>query len=165
MFDEYQIRRLPERERLDQITQILRNEKDEAIRWDCIWLAGEITDNLDVSDPMFVEIAELLAWVLNNDTNGIVKHEAAFQIAVRNMRSKIPDLVYSALHDRSEITRHESIEGLGLIRAHESRPVLEKLAADPDESEGVRETAAFVLKRLARVKGKVKGKYKVENIY
>jgi hypothetical protein len=37
------------------------------------------------------EIANLMVWVLNNEKNGIVKHEAAFQIGLRNMRDKIPD--------------------------------------------------------------------------
>ena len=116
IFDEYQVRRLPPAERLDKIKQILRSEKDESIRWDGVWLAGEITDGMDTEDPMFAEVADLLAWVLANDVNGIVKHEASFQIAARNMRKKIPNLIHSAIYDGSEITRHESIEALGLIR-------------------------------------------------
>ena len=160
IFDEYQTRRLPFRERLDKVREILRNEKDESIRWDAVWLAGEITDGMDPKEPIFDEVADLLAWVLENDDNGIVKHEAAFQIAARNMRKKIPDLIHSAIYDGSEITRHESIEALGLIRAHESRETLEKLARNQSESVGVRETATFVLKRLARVRGD----YRVETI-
>ncbi|MGA7603094.1 MAG: HEAT repeat domain-containing protein [Nitrososphaeraceae archaeon] len=160
IFDEYQVRRLPPRERLDKIKQILRSEKDESIRWDGVWLAGEITDGMDTEDPMFAEVADLLAWVLANDVNGIVKHEASFQIAARNMRKKIPNLIHSAIYDGSEITRHESIEALGLIRAHESRETLEMLARNQSETDGVRETATFVLKRLDRVKGD----YKVETI-
>ena len=160
IFDEYQTRRLPFRERLDKVREILRNEKDESIRWDAVWLSGEITDGMDPKEPIFDEVADLLAWVLENDDNGIVKHEAAFQIAARNMRKKIPDLIHSAIYDGSEITRHESIEALGLIRAHESRETLEKLARSQSESDGVRETATFVLKRLDRVRGD----YKVETI-
>ena len=160
IFDEYQTRRLPFRERLDKVREILRNEKDESIRWDAVWLSGEITDGMDPKEPIFDEVADLLAWVLENDDNGIVKHEAAFQIAARNMRKKIPDLIHSAIYDGSEITRHESIEALGLIRAHESRETLEKLARNQSESVGVRETATFVLKRLARVRGD----YRVETI-
>lgn len=160
IFDEYQTRRLPFRERLDKVKQILSTEKDESIRWDAVWLAGEITDGMNPKEPIFDEVADLLAWVLANDVNGIVKHEAAFQLAARNMRKKIPDLIHSAIYDGSEITRHESIEALGLIRAHESRETLEKLARSQSESDGVRETAAFVLKRLDRVRGD----YKVETI-
>ena len=160
IFDEYQTRRLPFRERLDKVKQILSTEKDESIRWDAVWLAGEITDGMNPKEPIFDEVADLLAWVLANDVNGIVKHEAAFQLAARNMRKKIPDLIHSAIYDGSEITRHESIEALGLIRAHESRETLEKLARNQSESVGVRETATFVLKRLARVRGD----YRVETI-
>ena len=158
IFDEYQVRRLPPRERLDKIKQILRSEKDESIRWDGVWLAGEITDGMDTKDPMFAEVADLLAWVLHNDPNTIVKHEAAFQIGARNMRNKIPDLVNAALYDESELVRHESIEGLGLIRDQGCNEALRSMLEDPSET--VRETAAFVLKRLARVRGD----YKVENI-
>ena len=160
IFDEYQTRRLPFGERLDKVKQILSTEKDESIRWDAVWLAGEITDGMNPKEPIFDEVADLLAWVLANDVNGIVKHEAAFQLAARNMRKKIPDLIHSAVYDGSEITRHESIEALGLIRAHESRETLEKLARSQSESDGVRETATFVLKRLDRVRGD----YKVETI-
>jgi HEAT repeat protein len=160
IFDEYETRRMPLRERLDKVTQILRNEKDESIRWDAVWLAGEITEAVEKEDPILSEIADLMVWVLRNDDNGIVKHEAAFQIGVRNMRTKIPDLLYSAMNDKSEIARHESIEALGLMRAHEAAEKLEEMTTSP--SDAVRETAIFVLKRLARLKNR--GEYKVENI-
>jgi HEAT repeat protein len=160
IFDEYETRRMPLRQRLDKVTQILRNERDESIRWDAVWLAGEITEAVEKENPMLSEIADLMAWVLRNDDNGIVKHEAAFQIGVRNMRTKIPDLLYSAMNDKSEIARHESIEALGLMRAHEATEKLIEMATS--SSDAVRETAIFVLKRLARLKNK--GEYKVENI-
>lgn len=163
IFDEYDMRKLPPRKRLDKIMQVLKNERDESIRWDCIWLAGEITEELinRDDDPIFDEIADLMVWVLWNDDNGIVKHEAAFQIAVRNMRAKIPELMNSAQNDKSELVRHEATEGLGLIRAQESKEMLQKMAWQ-DPSPAVRETAVFVLKRLDRLKNS--GDYKVESI-
>lgn len=160
IFDEYETRKMPLRERLDKVTQILRTERDESIRWDAVWLAGEITEAVEKEDPIISEIADLMVWVLRNDDNGIVKHEAAFQIGVRNMRTKIPDLLYSAMNDKSEIARHESIEALGLMRAHEATEKLKEMTTSP--SDAVRETAIFVLKRLARLKNR--GEYKVENI-
>ena len=145
IFDEYDMRKLPPRERLDKIIQILRNERDESIRWDSIWLAGEITEMIDIDDPIFGEIADLMVWVLLNDDNGIVKHEAAFQIGVRNMKDKIPYLINSALNDKNELVRHEAIEALGLIRAHGCKETLRKMLEDP--SDAVRETAVFCTKK------------------
>ncbi|HEU4483133.1 MAG TPA: hypothetical protein VFR65_08770, partial [Nitrososphaeraceae archaeon] len=60
IFDEYDMRKLPPRMRLDKIIQILRNERDESIRWDSVWLAGEITEVIDKDDPIFAEIADLM---------------------------------------------------------------------------------------------------------
>ncbi len=160
IFDEYDMRKLPPRERLDKITHILRNERDESIRWDSVWLAGEITEMINIGDPIFAEIADLMVWVLLNDDNGIVKHEAAFQIGVRNMRDKIPSLINSALNDKNVLVRHEAIEALGLMRAHECKDTLRNMLDDP--SDAVRETAVFVLKRLDRLTNR--GSYKVEAI-
>jgi HEAT repeat protein len=160
IFDEYDMRKLPTRERLDKIIQILRNERDESIRWDSIWLAGEITEGIDKDDPLFAEIADLMVWVLLNDDNGIVKHEAAFQIGLRNMKAKIPYLINSALNDKKELVRHEAIEALGLMRAHGCKETLRNMLEDP--SDAVRETAIFVLKRLDRLTNR--GDYKGEAI-
>jgi HEAT repeat protein len=160
IFDEYDMRELPPRMRLDKIIQILKNERDESIRWDSVWLAAEITEGIDKDDPIFAEIADLMVWVLLNDDNGIVKHEAAFQIGLRNMKSKIPDLINSILNDKKELVRHEAIEALGLMRAHECKETLRKMLEDP--SDAVRETAVFVLKRLDRLTNR--GDYKGEAI-
>jgi HEAT repeat protein len=147
--DEFDMRKLPPRQRLDKITQVLKNERDQSIRWESIWLVGEITEELtNTDDPIFNEIADLLVWVLQNDDNGIVKHEAAFQIGLRNMRAKIPYLVNSALNDKSELVRHEATEALGFMRAHECKEMLRKMSEDP--SEAIRETAVLMLKRLDR---------------
>jgi HEAT repeat protein len=160
IFDEYDMRKLPPRERLDKIIQILRNEGDESIRWDAVWLAGEITESVQKGDPILIEIADLLVWVLKYDNNIIVKHEASFQIGARNLRDKLPDLINSAMNDKSELVRHESIEALGLMRAHEAREKLKEMTKSP--SDAVSQTAVFVLKRLDRLINR--GEYKVENI-
>ena len=153
---------MPPRQRLDKVIQVLKNgnERDESIRWDCIWLAGEITEAVGKDDPIYTEIAELMVWVLNNDDNGIVRHEAAFQIGLHNMREKIPDLVNSILNDKSDLVKHEAIEALGLLRDHGSKETLTKML--DDKGEAVSETAAFVLKRLERLKDR--GEYKGEAI-
>jgi len=149
IIDEGNLRSLPARERLDKCMKIVKNEKDESLRWDAVWLAGEIAEINGPEDPMFEEVADLMGWVLKHDTNGVVKHEACYQIAARNMRKKIPDLVESALTDTSVIARHEAIESLGLMRAFDTKDMI--LKAIQDKNPDVKETAAFVLKRLERL--------------
>ena len=162
VFDEYNIRNLPPRQRLDKVIHVLKygNERDESIRWDCIWLAGEITEAVRKDDPICTEIADLMVWVLNNDDNGIVRHEAAFQIGLHNLRTKIPDLINSILNDKSDLVKHEAIEALGLLRDQGSKETLIKMLED--KGVAVSETAAFVLKRLERLKDM--GEYKGEAI-
>ncbi len=155
ILDESMIRDLPHAERFEICSSILQNEKDESRRWDAVWLVGEMAEELNRDDPLFAKVADLMSWILKNDNNGVVKHEACFQIAARNMRNKIPDLIDSSLHSPSILTKHESLEALGLMRAIESTPLIEKALKDP--SPDVRETAEFVLKRFRRVKNS--GKY------
>jgi len=92
----------------------------------------------------------VIEWVLNNDDNGVVKHEACFQVAARNMRQKIPVLVKTALYNPSILAKHEAIESLGLMRAFEAETLILKALDDP--SIDVRETVKFVLKRFERLK-------------
>jgi len=148
ILDEGKLRDLSYRHRLDKCTSIIKKETDESLRWDAVWLAGEIAE-LNPDTPLFDEVTELMAWVLKNDDNGVVKHEACYQIAARNMRNKIPDLIETALNDTSVIAKHEAIESLGLMRAFDSKDLLVKAMDDPDPN--VKETAAFVLKRLDRL--------------
>lgn len=150
LLDENNIRSLSSEERFSVCEQILKNEKDESKRWDAVWLIGELAEKKDQNDPMFNKVSDVLEWVLNNDDNGVVKHEACFQVAARNMRKKIPTLVNTALHNDSILAKHEAIESLGLMRAFEAEPLIRKALDDP--SSDVRETAAFVLKRFARLK-------------
>jgi HEAT repeat protein len=164
ILDEYDLRAMPPRERLDKIKWILRNDEDESMRWDAVWLAGEIIDieQLPLFDPMQTEIADLMVWVLKNEKNGIVKHEAAFQIGLRNMKDKLPYLYHTIENDDSDVARHEAIEALGLMRVQtdECKALLIRMSLQKNVA--VSETARFVLKRLARLKGK--GEYKGEAI-
>ena len=99
---------------------------------------------------MFNKVSDLMAWVLKNDKNGVIKHEACYQIAARNMRKNIPNLVEASLSNESVLTRHEALESLGLMRAFESEDLIKKALEDP--SPDVRETAEFVLKRFKRLR-------------
>ncbi|HSB56861.1 MAG TPA: HEAT repeat domain-containing protein [Nitrosopumilaceae archaeon] len=156
VLDEKEVRKLPPKERLENCSLILKNSNDESLRWDAVWLAGEIAEDSGPDDPIFDQVADLMVWVLENDNNGVVKHEASFQIAARNMRKKIPDLVKSVQSDKSGLVKHESLESLGLMRAFEVEEMIAKAVSDPNHD--VSQTAAFVLKRFARLKN-LKEKY------
>ncbi len=160
VYDKNKLRDLSEEERMLVCERIIKNDNDESKRWDAIWLLGEIAENKNQNDPMFEKVADLMEWTLRNDSNGVVKHEACYQIAGRNMRSKIPALIDAALNDKSILTKHEAIESLGLMRATESIDLIRDLEVDP--SIDVRETARFVIKRLNRLKDH--GDYKPSNI-
>lgn len=160
VLDESNLRKLPDEQRFATCEQILKNDTDESKRWDAVWLVGELAENKNEDDPMFEKVAELIEWVMKNDDNGVVKHEACFQIAARNMRKRIHVLVNAALYDTSILTKHEAIESLGLMRAFEAEDTIKK--ALDDQSADVRQTAEFVLKRFARLKNQ--GEYKPYNI-
>ena len=160
IYDENKLRELPVDERLSMCERIIKNDIDESKRWDAIWLIGEMAEKRDSEDPIFVKAADLMEWTLKNDDNGVVKHEACYQIAGRNMRSKIPVLVESALNDKSILTKHEAIESLGLMRAFEAVDLIRDAEVDP--SIDVRETARFVIKRLQRLQNQ--GEYKPAEI-
>ena len=100
IYDENKLRNLSDEERLRTCEYILKNDSDESKRWDAVWLIGELAENKEQDDDIFKQVADLMEWVLENDDNGVVKHEACYQIAGRNMRSKISTLVNSALNDK-----------------------------------------------------------------
>ena len=160
IYDENKLRELTDEQRLLTCECIIKNDDDESKRWDAVWLIGELAENKDSDDPMFIKAADLMEWVLKNDNNGVVKHEACYQIAGRNMRTKIPALVESALNDNSILTKHEAIESLGLMRAFEAIDLIRDAEIDP--SIDVRETARFVIKRLTRLQNQ--GDYKPSDI-
>ena len=160
LIDEGKIRELDDEERFVACEYILKNESDESKRWDAVWLIGELAENKNEGDSMFDRVAEIMGWVIKNDNNGVVKHEACYQIAARNMRKMIPILIDAALFDTSILTKHEALESLGLMRAFEVENLIKKAAEDP--SVDVRETAGFVLKRFDRMKNT--GKYEPTNI-
>jgi len=160
VLDDNMLRELPPKKRFSQCEIILKNSEDESLRWDAIWLVGELAELSKPNDPMFKKVADLMVWVLQNDSNGVVKHEVCYQIAARNMRNKIPDLTYAALHNNSILAKHESIEALGLMRAFEAESLIKKALDDPNVD--VRETASFVLKRFNRLRNK--GEYRPSDI-
>lgn len=160
IFDDNNIRKLPPDQRLEVCKEIMQNEVDESKRWDAVWLAGETVENATPGSLLFDQVADLMEWVLEHDDNNVVKHEACYQIAARNMRQKIPALVKAALNDKSGLTKHEALESLGLMRATEALGMIKNALNDPVED--VRQTAKFVIKRLKRMENA--GAYKPSQI-
>ena len=156
LIDENNVREMSNSERYAYCENALKNDPDESKRWDAVWLVGEMIEERELNKEMKQKIADLLEWTLRNDDNGVVKHEASFQIAARNLRGKIPVLLDVALNDESILSKHEAIEALGLMRAFEVKDLIGKSLND--SSKDVRETAQFVLKRFARLEGL--GEYK-----
>ena len=150
--NEYVLLKMPPEERLDYCKKILMTEKDESLRWDAVWLVGEMAEKAGKNDPLFDKAADLMSWVLENDDNGVVKHEACYQIAMRKMVNKIPDLFKSIRNDKNGLVLHESIEALGLLNAYDSKEIL--LEGLKSSNEDVKQTAQFVLGRLSRLENK-----------
>lgn len=149
-FDVYDLRELDSSERFNHCKEIVRNEKDESLRWDAVWLAGETAETEGKDSQIFDQVADLMAWVLTHDNNSVVRHEACYQIAMRKMYKKIPDLVNSSLYDESPLVKHEAIEALGLLDAFDSKELVSKSLQSSNVD--VRQTAEFVLRRLERIK-------------
>ena len=150
--DDKKIREYPLEERVKILEDIFKNSSDESLRWDAVWLAGEIPEQVGLKGPLYDKVSELFAWVLKNDDNSVVRHEVCYQISGRNMRERIPDLVEAGLHDKSALVRHEAIECLGIIRAFDQIDAIKQSLKDP--SEHVIITAKMVLKRMERYQGK-----------
>lgn len=156
IWDEYTLGNLPPRERLDKCTEIIKTNKNAAQRWIAIYAAGEICYNTHYYDK---EIGDLMGWIIHHEKNDIVKHEACFQIGLRNFEDHIEDLVTVATrHSMHVISQHEAIEALGLMRADDDRIIRTLNGLELSDSEPVRESAKFVLQLLELLKGK--GKYK-----
>ena len=149
VLDENNTRGLPPKERLEKYRNTLKNEEDSSKRWDAVWLAGEMARE-NKSGHLFDDVADLMSWVLENDNDGVVKHEACYQILACNMRKKIPDLLKAGLTNKSALARHEALECLAAMDAFEVKDEIKKALNDPVPY--VAETAMCSIKRLERMK-------------
>jgi len=149
ILDHEDFRSIPPKKRLEKLDHVIKNEKDSSKRWDAVWLTGELASEVG-SGPLFDKAADLFVWVLENDDDGVVKHEVCYQVSARLMRKKIPDLLKAGLCNKSSLTRHEALECIGLMEAFETIDDLKKAFNDPVPY--VRETAIFAVKRLERMK-------------
>jgi len=92
------------------------------------------------------EMVPYIAGVLKNDSNELVRHEAAFSLGQMCYRSGIKPLEDAVRNDPSFFVRHEAAIALGVIGSQEARETLQRALAD--SSEPVRESAVVALSNL-----------------
>ena len=138
----------PIQERVEQCISILKNESDESLRVEALWVFADTFSELDFDNPLRKTIADTLEYVLMKDDNGVVKHEVCYLIGENNLRNKISVLREAIVHDPDPLVKHEAIEALGLLQDFKSIDVLKYSLDDPNPA--VSQTAAIVLKQLSR---------------
>ena len=87
-----------------------------------------------------------IAKVLKNDSNELVRHEAAFSIGQMGYSSGVKYLEDATLNDPSMFVRHEAAIALGVIGNKEAKDALTKALSDPEEP--VVESAVVALSNI-----------------
>ena len=87
-----------------------------------------------------------IAKVLKNDSNELVRHEAAFSLGQMGYRNGIKPLEDATKNDPSMFVRHEAAIALGVVGSQDAKRTLEEALKDPDKP--VRESAAVALSNL-----------------
>lgn len=99
-----------------------------------------------LADMAGKDSVEHLTRVLEQDTDALVRHEAAFSLGQIGFPSAINALSRAVKSDPSFFVRHEAAIALGVIGSEKAREVL--VMALGDESEEVRESALIALANL-----------------
>jgi len=89
---------------------------------------------------------QYIAKVLKDDTNELVRHEAAFSLGQMCYSNGIVPLEDATKNDPSMFVRHEAAIALGVMGSKKSRETLESALNDPDEP--VRDSAVVALSNL-----------------
>ena len=84
--------------------------------------------------------------VLKNDSNELVRHEAAFSLGQMGYSSGAEALEDATKNDSSMFVRHEAAIALGVLGSQKSKQTLQQALDDPDVS--VRESAVVALSNL-----------------
>ncbi|MGI0097932.1 MAG: HEAT repeat domain-containing protein [Nitrosopumilaceae archaeon] len=87
-----------------------------------------------------------VAKVLRNDSNELVRHEAAFSLGQMGYSSGIKPLEDATKNDPSMFVRHEAAIALGVIGSKEAIPTLKNALKDPDKP--VVESAVVALSNI-----------------
>lgn len=128
------------------IVRSVWNSLSAATRMDAL---EEIANRGEIDLPDSLE--RFVVDVLVNDSNSIVRHEAAFAVGrlmsqglIRGKAAKSA-LMRAAVHDSSNVVRHEATEALWCFKGPDVTELLEKLSQDDDTA--VSETARISLSR------------------
>lgn len=89
---------------------------------------------------------QYVAKVLRNDSNELVRHEAAFSLGQMGYSSGIKPLEDATKNDPSMFVRHEAAIALGVIGSKEAIPTLKNALKDPDKP--VVESAVVALSNI-----------------
>ena len=141
------------------IHKIKNKNSSVSQRWDCLVIISELYVKIqqeslaDIpalqSKKILVQIEDILQWMIYNESNCVVHHEVAYQIAARNIRRLVPDMIWSAINSKSIVSRHEYIECLGVMKAFDALDgILDTILYDKNSD--IKETAEFVLDRTKR---------------
>jgi HEAT repeat protein len=89
---------------------------------------------------------QYVAKVLKNDSNELVRHEAAFSLGQMGYSSGIKPLEDATKNDPSMFVRHEAVIALGVIGSKSAIPTLQEALRDPDKP--VVESAVVALSNI-----------------
>lgn len=87
-----------------------------------------------------------IANVLKNDSNELVRHEAAFSLGQMGYSGCVKHLEDATLNDPSMFVRHEAAIALGVVGNKEAKDALIKALKDPEEP--VVESAVVALSNI-----------------
>ena len=87
-----------------------------------------------------------IATVLKNDSNELVRHEAAFSLGQMGYSSGTAALEDATKNDSSMFVRHEAAIALGVLGSQKAKQTLEQALDDPDAP--VRDSAVVALSNL-----------------
>ena len=87
-----------------------------------------------------------ISKVLKNDSNELVRHEAAFSLGQMGYSTGVKPLENATRDDPSMFVRHEAAIALGVIGSKESKETLESALSDPDKP--VAESAVVALSNI-----------------
>lgn len=140
--------KLPPRDHLSVVNDLrsaIRNCKDDYMIFELLEKLADFADS--------VEDIEILVNLLENYPNGIIRHEAAAQLAeiwqkhpalFKNVNQRVvASLMKCAKNDTSRIARHEAIEALGYVGDKSVLKTLREIRNDEDED--IQKTAEIAI--------------------